>query len=127
MRHPALRRSARHSSKREPRPDPAKMSPPEAAAVPADPVSPGNLHSSHDPAAQNRPAPGVPPDGDHNQVASGKKGSITNGISGRSKTPESGLKPPDCGTRATIKIFCTKHDGRVFLFARHIYTQFLDR
>ncbi|WP_031361247.1 hypothetical protein [Caballeronia sordidicola] len=74
MRHPALRRSARHSSKREPRPDPAKMTPPEAAAVPADPASPGNLHSSHDPAAQNRPAPGVPPDGDHNQGGIRKEG-----------------------------------------------------
>ena len=52
MRHPALRRSARHSSKRDARPDPAKMIPPEAAAVPADPASPGNPESSHDPAAQ---------------------------------------------------------------------------
>jgi len=51
-----------------------EMSPPEAAAVPADPVSPGNLHSSHDPAAQNRPAPGVPPDGDHNQGGIRKEG-----------------------------------------------------
>ena len=67
MRHPALRRSARHSSKREPRPDPAKMIPPEAASVPADPASPGNLHSSQDPAAQNRVAPDAPPDGEHNQ------------------------------------------------------------
>ncbi|CAN7250119.1 hypothetical protein LJR034_000960 [Caballeronia sp. LjRoot34] len=77
MRHPALRRSARHSSKREPRPDPAKMIPPEAAAVPAvpaDPASSGDPHSSHDPAAQNRPAPGVPPDGDHNQGGIRKEG-----------------------------------------------------
>ena len=74
MRHPALRRSARHSSKRDARPDPAKMIPPEAAAVPADPASPANPQSSHDPAAQNRPAPGVPPDGDHNQGGIRKEG-----------------------------------------------------
>jgi hypothetical protein len=55
MRHPALRRSARHSSKREARPDPAK------ATVPADGAP------AHDPAAQNRPEPGTPPDGEHNQ------------------------------------------------------------
>jgi hypothetical protein len=67
MRHPALRRSARHSSKREARPDPAKMNPPEAAADPANP-------SSHDPASQNRPAPGAPPDGDHNQGGIRKEG-----------------------------------------------------
>lgn len=71
MRHPALRRSARHSSKREPRPDPAKMIPADAAA---DPASSGNLHPSHDPAAQNRPAPDAPPDGDHNQGGIRKEG-----------------------------------------------------
>jgi hypothetical protein len=77
MRHPALRRSARHSSKREARPDPAKMTPPDPAAVPAAPAVPaatGDLHSSHDPAGQNRPAPGVPPDGDHNQGGIRKEG-----------------------------------------------------
>jgi hypothetical protein len=50
MRHPALRRSARHS-KRESRPD----------------SSVGNAASTPDPAAQNRVAPNPPPDGDHNQ------------------------------------------------------------
>jgi hypothetical protein len=58
MRHPALRRSARHSSKREARAEAAK------AAASQDPsASPVD----HDPAAQNRPAPGAPPDGEHNQ------------------------------------------------------------
>jgi hypothetical protein len=46
MRHPALRRSARHTSKREARSDPAK------AVVPTDAVP---------------PEPGTPPDGEHNQ------------------------------------------------------------
>ncbi|SOE58385.1 hypothetical protein SAMN05414139_01365 [Burkholderia sp. D7] len=73
MRHPALRRSARHSSKREPRPDPAKMIPPDVTA-PTDPADPGALPPSHDPAGQNRPAPGVPPDGDHNQGGIRKEG-----------------------------------------------------
>ncbi|MEZ0604727.1 hypothetical protein ACAX43_21580 [Paraburkholderia sp. IW21] len=50
MRHPALRRSARHS-KRDSRPGSSKSGPPE----------------SPDPAAQNRVAPHAPPDGDHNQ------------------------------------------------------------
>ncbi|MBB5408030.1 MULTISPECIES: hypothetical protein [Paraburkholderia] len=50
MRHPALRRSARHS-KRGPRP----------AEVETEPVV------SPDPAAQNRIAPHTPPDGEHNQ------------------------------------------------------------
>ncbi|QIE23122.1 hypothetical protein SBC1_10000 [Caballeronia sp. SBC1] len=71
MRHPALRRSARHSSKRDARPDPAKIIQPEASAVPGDPA---NLQPSHDPASQNRPAPGVPPDGDHNQGGIRKEG-----------------------------------------------------
>ena len=73
MRHPALRRSARHSSKREPRPDPAKMIPADAA-VPTDPADPGAVPPLHDPAGQNRPAPGVPPDGDHNQGGIRKEG-----------------------------------------------------
>ena len=51
MRHPALRRSARHS-KRDSRPGSGTNAPP--------PTSP-------DPAAQNRPAPDAPPDGEHNQ------------------------------------------------------------
>ncbi len=50
MRHPALRRSARHA-KRDSRPGGSKDEP----------------LASHDPAAQNRVAPGVPPDGEHNQ------------------------------------------------------------
>lgn len=54
MRHPALRRSARHSGKRGPRDSGEK-----ASATPAEPAP--------DPAGQNRPAPGVPPDGEHNQ------------------------------------------------------------
>ena len=57
MRHPALRRSARHS-KREPRP----------GSVPA--PSP----DAPDPAAQNRVAPDAPPDGDHNQGGTRKEG-----------------------------------------------------
>jgi hypothetical protein len=58
MRHPALRRSARHSSKREARAEAAK------AAAAQDPSA---STVDHDPASQNRPAPGAPPDGEHNQ------------------------------------------------------------
>ncbi|SAL43790.1 hypothetical protein [Caballeronia humi] len=58
MRHPALRRSARHSSKREARAEAAKEAPPPVAASDGTP---------HDPAGQNRPAPDAPPDGEHNQ------------------------------------------------------------
>ncbi|MDR5830717.1 hypothetical protein P9250_22860 [Caballeronia sp. LP006] len=58
MRHPALRRSARHSFKREARAEAAKTAGGEAA--PAPPIE-------HDPASQNRPAPDAPPDGEHNQ------------------------------------------------------------
>lgn len=65
MRHPALRRSARHSSRRDARPDPAKAVPPPEADVPA---------AGPDPAAQNRPAPDAPPDGDHNQGGVRKEG-----------------------------------------------------
>jgi hypothetical protein len=62
MRHPALRRSARHSSKREARAEAAKETPaPAASAAPGDPPP------HHDPAGQNRPAPDAPPDGEHNQ------------------------------------------------------------
>jgi hypothetical protein len=49
MRHPALRRSARHASKRAAK----NMG---AADVPP-----------HDPSAQNRVAPNAPPDGEFNQ------------------------------------------------------------
>ncbi|WP_233862661.1 hypothetical protein [Paraburkholderia adhaesiva] len=54
MRHPALRRSARHSAKRGPRDGEEKGSNPPSMTAP-------------DPAGQNRPAPGIPPDGEHNQ------------------------------------------------------------
>ncbi len=54
MRHPALRRSARHS-KRDARPANAAGS-----GTDGPPAGP-------DPASQNRPAPHAPPDGDHNQ------------------------------------------------------------
>ncbi|WP_244813950.1 hypothetical protein [Caballeronia sp. Lep1P3] len=58
MRHPALRRSARHSSKREARAEAAKNGAAQAAP---------SATAEHDPAGQNRPAPGTPPDGEHNQ------------------------------------------------------------
>ncbi|VXB71777.1 conserved hypothetical protein [Burkholderia sp. 8Y] len=58
MRHPALRRSARHSSKREARAEAAKNGTAPVSSAPPE---------HHDPAGQNRPAPGVPPDGEHNQ------------------------------------------------------------
>ncbi|PQV52710.1 hypothetical protein [Paraburkholderia sp. BL21I4N1] len=60
MRHPALRRSARHS-KRDARPGGSKSGPPDNPG--AAPVSP----DLHDPAGQNRVAPDAPPDGEHNQ------------------------------------------------------------
>lgn len=50
MRHPALRRSARHSSKREAKQTPAAVNTPPS-----------------DPSGQNRAAPDTPPDGAHNQ------------------------------------------------------------
>ncbi|CAB3805992.1 hypothetical protein LMG28688_06270 [Paraburkholderia caffeinitolerans] len=58
MRHPAMRRSARYTGKRGPR---------DAGDKSSDPAA--NLASGtmHDPAGQNRPAPGVPPDGEYNQ------------------------------------------------------------
>ncbi|MFM0592994.1 MULTISPECIES: hypothetical protein [Paraburkholderia] len=61
MRHPALRRSARHT-KRDARPGASKSGPP-------DNLADGSADSppSHDPAAQNRVAPDAPPDGEHNQ------------------------------------------------------------
>jgi len=61
MRHPALRRSARHSAKRAARDAEANASNPPPSAGP-------------DPAAQNRPAPGAPPDGEHNQGGSRPEG-----------------------------------------------------
>ncbi|HEX7685176.1 MAG TPA: hypothetical protein VF446_16840 [Trinickia sp.] len=60
MRHPALRRSARHALKRE-----AKN----GGGYPARPPS-----STQDPAAQNRAAPDAPADGDHNQGGSRAEG-----------------------------------------------------
>lgn len=66
MRHPALRRSARHS-KREGRPvskNGPPVSPAPASGADAVPVSPA---PHHDPSAQNRVAPDAPPDGEYNQ------------------------------------------------------------
>jgi hypothetical protein len=65
MRHPALRRSARHSSRRDARAESAKAEPSAGTSDPA---------AAHDPAAQNRPAPDAPPDGDHNQGGVRKEG-----------------------------------------------------
>ena len=65
MRHPASRRSIRKSA--TPALIPASVS---ATAIPqSDPT-----HPDHDPASQNRPAPGVPPDGDYNQGGVRKEG-----------------------------------------------------
>jgi hypothetical protein len=58
MRHPALRRSARHNQKRE-----MRIAANNAANNGPQPSS----NESRDPAGQNRPVPNVPPDGDHNQ------------------------------------------------------------
>ncbi|WMY07245.1 hypothetical protein [Paraburkholderia phenoliruptrix] len=74
MRHPALRRSARHS-KRDGRPaskdaPPASSAPaPESQAAPGAPVTPAapSTAQHHDPSAQNRVAPDAPPDGEFNQ------------------------------------------------------------
>ena len=65
MRHPALRRSARHSSRRDARADSAKIVPP---------AETGDAAAAHDPDAENRPAPDAPPDGDHNQGGVRKEG-----------------------------------------------------
>ncbi|CAG9214792.1 conserved hypothetical protein [Paraburkholderia tropica] len=76
MRHPALRRSARHSARRGSRDGEQKgasfadtasaaSGPPGSASVSG--ATSGASGYSHDPAGQNRPAPGVPPDGEHNQ------------------------------------------------------------
>ncbi|NIE66234.1 hypothetical protein [Burkholderia sp. Ax-1719] len=68
MRHPALRRSARHSGKRGPR-DADQKSGNFADFASHDAAAPGESPQSAtpDPAGQNRPAPGVPADGEHNQ------------------------------------------------------------
>ncbi|MDR6388604.1 hypothetical protein [Paraburkholderia phenoliruptrix] len=77
MRHPALRRSARHS-KRDGRPaskdaPPASSAPaPDSQAAPGAPVTPvtpaaPSAAQHHDPSAQNRVAPDAPPDGEFNQ------------------------------------------------------------
>jgi len=73
MRHPALRRSARHTSRREARADSLKsaMSPADETLGAPDATK---EQSSSDPAGQNRPAPGAPPDGDHNQGGVRKEG-----------------------------------------------------
>jgi len=60
MRHPALRRSARYSGKRAGERGPRDGSENTNSAPPSDTIAP-------DPAGQNRAAPGVPPDGEHNQ------------------------------------------------------------
>lgn len=77
MRHPALRRSARHTSRREARAESVKSSvQPDIAAIDSTQTAPAtsNDEPSHDPAGQNRPVPGVPPDGDHNQGGVRKEG-----------------------------------------------------
>lgn len=58
MRHLALRRSTRHSAKRDWHMANVLLSTPDESAI---------KPAEHDPASQNRPAPGTPPDGDHNQ------------------------------------------------------------
>ncbi len=58
MRYPALRRSARHSSKREARAEAAKQARAQDASASA---------AEHDSAGQNRAASGAPPGGKHNQ------------------------------------------------------------
>jgi hypothetical protein len=58
MRHPALRRSARHTSKREAKSGIGTAAPPQ----------------SNDPSAQSPAKPGVPADGNHNQGGSRPEG-----------------------------------------------------
>jgi len=72
MRHPALRRSARHTSRREARADSLKSAMSPEPEVPAPNAT--TDQTPHDPAGQNRPAPGTPPDGDHNQGGVRKEG-----------------------------------------------------
>lgn len=57
MRHPALRRSPRHNSKREAKTNSTGVTPP-----------------PHDPSAQNRIAPNAPPDGAYNQGGTRQEG-----------------------------------------------------
>ncbi|CAD6548966.1 hypothetical protein LMG28727_04916 [Paraburkholderia kirstenboschensis] len=71
MRHPALRRSARHA-KRDGRPAPTKNAPPPSsesspAPAPDSSAAPTPQATHHDPSAQNRVAPDAPPDGEYNQ------------------------------------------------------------
>jgi hypothetical protein len=76
MRHPALRRSARHTSRREARADSLKTAMPPDAAAPETSEKPelSDPQPALDPAGQNRPAPDAPPDGDHNQGGVRKEG-----------------------------------------------------
>jgi hypothetical protein len=79
MRHPALRRSARHTSRREARADslksamPAEIATPEVTTMTEANEATETLPAL-DPAGQNRPAPDTPPDGDHNQGGVRKEG-----------------------------------------------------
>jgi hypothetical protein len=71
MRHPALRRSARHS-KRDGRPSATRNGPPLSTESPPAPApdssaAPAPQAPHHDPSAQNRVAPHAPPDGEYNQ------------------------------------------------------------
>jgi hypothetical protein len=67
MRHPALRRSARHSKRDSRSAD--KSAPPPASSGPVPDASAAAASSAphHDPSAQNRVAPDAPPDGEYNQ------------------------------------------------------------
>ncbi|AXF07263.1 hypothetical protein CUJ91_04510 [Paraburkholderia graminis] len=70
MRHPALRRSARHSKRDSRSTD--KSAPPPASSGPVPDASPAAAAAAssaphHDPSAQNRVAPDAPPDGEYNQ------------------------------------------------------------
>ncbi|WP_027799794.1 hypothetical protein [Paraburkholderia dilworthii] len=78
MRHPALRRSARHS-KRDSRPAASKNVPPLSPATSSAPATdsfpaPASPAPHHDPSAQNRVAPDAPPDGEFNQGGARKEG-----------------------------------------------------
>jgi len=66
MRHPALRRLARHS-KREGRPASKNVLPVSSAPASGPEAAPASPASHHDPSAQNRVAPDAPPDGEYNQ------------------------------------------------------------
>ena len=78
MRHPALRRSARHS-KRDSRPAATRDVAPLASATSPAPApdsspAPASATPHHDPSAQNRVAPDAPPDGEFNQGGARKEG-----------------------------------------------------